>query len=76
MTKCKYNNWIILHLITLVNSCIFINQIAKFAPLYINHSINPIIYFGFIPFITSLLMHVIYKYNKYQKYKAYYSINV
>ena len=66
-------------MVTLFNSCIFINQITKITPFYINNVVNPVIYFGFFPFIVSVTIHIIYKYDKYDKYRNYepvYRINV
>jgi len=76
MAKCKLNGWILLHIITLINSCIFINQITKMTPFYIDNTINPVIYYGFFPFIASVVIHIIYKYDKYRNYEPVYRINV
>lgn len=76
MTKCKLNGWILLHIITLINSYIFIRQIASFTPIYIDKEINPIIYFGFFPFIVSVVIHIIYKCDKHPTYYPVHPIDV
>ena len=76
MTKCKLKGWILLHTITLINSYIFIRQINSFTPIYIDNEINPIIYFGFFPFIVSVVIHIIYKCDKHRNYVSVYQIDV
>lgn len=76
MTKCKLNGWILLHIATLINSFIYINQIGSVTPLYIDDTINPVIYYGFFPFVVSVAIHIIYKFDKYRNYEPVYPIDV
>ena len=76
MTRCKPNGWILLHIATLINSFMYIYQIGSVTPFYIDDTINPVIYYGFFPFVVSVAIHIIYKFDKYCNYEPVYPIDV